>query len=407
MNIDINILIKEDKEYIIGTYDRGNLFPEKGEGPYLWDYRGKKYLDFLGGIAVNILGHGHPRIVKAVNEQAQKLIHCSNLYYIVPQIQLAKALVEAVGLKAKVFFANSGAEANEGAIKLARKWGRVTKGENCYEIITAYKSFHGRTMGSLAATGQKKYQEDFKPLPEGFKYVKFNSIQDIEESLSENTCAVMVEIIQGEGGINVADINYLHRLRQICDENQVLLIIDEVQTGMGRTGKFFAFQHYEIEPDIITLAKGLGGGIPIGAFIAGEKVSEILVPGDHGSTFGGNPLATRVALEVVNTLIEENLPHHAAEMGDYLIGKLEELKEEFPDIVEVRGRGLMVGMELNYKGKIVIDRCMEQGLLINCTEERVLRFLPPLIIERNHIDEAVEILRGVLESLKEEEKNGS
>ncbi|MEW6094939.1 MAG: aspartate aminotransferase family protein [bacterium] len=383
-------IIEEEKEFMIPVYKRIPVCLVKGAGIKLWDINGKEYLDFFGQ-GVNSIGHCHHKLVKAIHEQANKLIHFSNLYYTMPQVELAKKLSQ-ISFGGKVFFANSGAEVNEAAIKLARIYG---KGK--YEIITMTNSFHGRTLATLSATGQEKIHKGFEPLVDGFKYVPFNDIEQIEKAITKSTCAVMVEPIQGEGGINVASLEYLKGLRALCDEHKILLILDEVQTGIGRTGKMFGYEHYGIIPDIMTLAKWLGSGMPIGAMIAKPLLADLLAPGTHASTFGGNPLACAATLAVINLILEENLVENARETGNYLINKLYELKDKYSFIKEVRGKGLMVGMELETAGGSIVDACLQQGLIINCTVEKVLRFLPPLITTKQNVDKAIEILDKVLQ----------
>ena len=389
-------VVELDKKYFMPVFSRYQLVLSHGEGPYVFDTDGKKYIDFLAGIAVNVLGHGHPALVKAVCQQAGKLIHCSNLYYTEPQVQLIEKLAELSGMD-KVFIANSGAEANEGAMKLARKYGKMISKDK-FEIVTAEHSFHGRTLATLTATGQPKYQEGYEPLPGGFRYVAFNDKEALKAVVSAKTCAVMIEPVQGEGGIHVPVDGYLQYARELCDKYGALLIFDEIQSGMGRTGNFLAGQTYGVKPDIITLAKGLAGGVPIGAFLASEKVAAAFAPGDHGSTFGGNPLACAAALAVLTTIEQEDLMKNAAELGDYLIDKCKSLQLKYPKLIKtVRGKGLMVGIELTRPGREVVDLCMDRGAIINCTAGNVLRFVPPLNIGRNHVDEVVAIVDAVLE----------
>ena len=395
MNLDKMEVFEQDRKYFMPVFSRYPLVLSHGEGPYVCDTDGKKYLDFLAGIAVNILGHAHPALVKAVCEQAGKLIHCSNLYYTEPQVRLIEKLAKLSNLD-KVFIANSGAEANEGAMKLARKYGKM-QGDDKVEIVTAEHSFHGRTLATLTATGQPKYQEGYEPLPGGFRYVPFNDKKALADAVSARTCAVMIEPVQGEGGIHVPIDGYLQYAREICDKYGALLIFDEIQSGMGRTGTFLACQGYGVKADIVTLAKGLAGGVPIGAFMATEKVAAAFAPGDHGSTFGGNPLACAAALAVLEVLEKENLSANAVTMGNYLMSQLAGLKKKYPALIrEVRGKGLMVGAELSKPGREVVDRCLKQGVIINCTAGNVLRFVPPLNIERNHVDEVIAILDDVL-----------
>ena len=396
MNLDKMKVFEQDKKYFMPVFNRYPLVLSHGEGPYIFDTDGKKYIDFLAGIAVNVLGHAHPELVKAICEQAGRLIHCSNLYYTEPQVLLIEKLAELSGLN-KVFIANSGAEANEGAMKLARKFGKM-KSADKFEIVTAEHSFHGRTLATLTATGQPKYQEGYEPLPGGFRYVPFNDKEALKAVVSAKTCAVLIEPIQGEGGVHVPLDGYLQYARELCDKHGALLIFDEIQSGMGRTGTFLACQGYGVKPDIVTLAKGLAGGVPIGAFMATDEVAAAFSPGDHGSTFGGNPLACAAALAVLNVIEKENLMANALSMGTYLMNELENLKKKYPALIKiVRGKGLMVGAELSKPGREVVDRCMAQGAIINCTAGNVLRFVPPLDIRREHVDEVVAILDGVLE----------
>lgn len=382
----------------MNTYSRLPVAMIKGSGSKIWDADGKKYLDLVSGIAVNALGHTHPKIVNALNEQAQKIIHCSNLYWIPSQVKLARKLVEN-SVFDKVFFANSGAEANEGAIKLARKYSWLKNGQKeRYEIISMKHSFHGRTLATLAATGQTKYQKGFTPMPEGFKYVPFNDFEALEEAICPKTCAIMLEPIQGEGGVNVPDTKYFEKVRYLCDEKELLLIFDEVQTGMGRTGTLFAYEQFGIEPDIMTLAKALANGVPIGALLAKDKVASAFETGDHASTFGGNPLATTVALAVLEVFEEENVLGNVQEIGNYFKRELEELQKKYSFVKQVQGLGLILGMELDIAGSEIVKTCFEKGLLINCTSETVLRFLPPLNITKKEVDQAIDILENVIKN---------
>lgn len=391
-------IIEAGQQYVMNVYGRLPIALVKGQGARVWDADGKEYLDFVAGIAVNSLGHNHPALTKAIIEQAAQLLHISNLYWIEPQVKLAKLLVENSCFD-KVFFANSGAEANEGAIKLARKYAQEHYGEDKFEIITMHKSFHGRTLATLAATGQDKFHRDFKPLPAGFKYVPFNDLSALEAAVGSHTCAVMMEPIQGEGGVYPADPDYLSQVRQFCDDRNLLLIFDEVQTGIGRSGELFAYQVYGVEPDIMTLAKGLGGGVPIGAFLAKDAVASVFKPGDHGSTFGGNPLATAAATAVLETVLADGFLAGVKEVAGYFAAKLEELAAKHPVVKEVRGKGLLLGMELEAAASDVVNDCRENGLLINGVAEKVLRFLPPLIITKADVDEAVRILDQALGKL--------
>lgn len=388
-------IIARDQSHYMKVFGRYPLVLSHGEGPYLFDTDGKKYLDFLAGIAVNVLGHAHPQLVKAIANQAAKLIHCSNLYYTEPQAALAARLSEISGLD-RVFLANSGAEANEGALKLARKYAK-TISQDKVNIITAENSFHGRTLATLTATAQPKYQKGYEPLPQGFSHVPYNDSAALAAAMDERTAAVLLEPILGEGGICVPDEGYLAAVRELCDRHGALLILDEIQTGMGRTGKMFAFQHTTVKPDIVTLAKGLGGGVPIGAVLATEKAAAAFGPGDHGSTFGGNPLAAAAGNAVLTVMEQEHLADNAAAIGGYMLGELRNLQLKYPALVKtVRGKGLMIGMQLARPGSGIVTAAMEQGALINCTAGDVLRFVPPLIINRAHVDELVAILDPVL-----------
>ncbi|HHF98756.1 MAG TPA: acetylornithine transaminase [Candidatus Aerophobetes bacterium] len=387
-------VIENSQKYLMPTYSRIPIVPEKGEGVRVWDKEGKCYIDLVSGIGVMAVGYSHPRICKVIKEQSQKLVHCSNLYHIENQAKLAEKLCQ-ISFADKVFFCNSGAEANEAAIKLARKFG-YQKG--AFEIVAMENSFHGRTLATLGLTGQEKYRKWFGPFPPGFKFCEFNNVKKLKEMITSKTCAIIMEPIQGEGGIKEASPEFIEAAREICTEKDILLIFDEVQCGLGRTGKWFAYQHFGVEPDIMTLAKPLAAGLPIGACLAKKNIADIFSPGDHASTFGGGPLVTSVALEVLNIMEEEKLVEKAKEMGKYFRKKLLSLKEKFPFIKEVRGKGLMLGMELDIEGKPVMDKAREKGLLINVTKGKVLRFLPPLIIKEAEIDEAVFILE---ESFKE------
>jgi len=384
------------EEYYLPVFARYNIVLSHGEGPYVYDNQGKKYLDFLAGIAVNLLGHANPKLVEAIADQASKIIHSSNLYYTEVQATLIKRLAALSGL-GKVFLANSGAEANEGAIKLARKYGKTLNSDRI-EIITANDCFHGRTLATLTATAQPKYQKGYEPLPAGFKYVPFNDIEALKAATTEKTCAIFLEPIQGEGGVNMPDETYLQQVRELCDKTGTLLILDEIQTGMGRTGSMFAYQEYGIVPDIVTLAKGLGGGVPVGAFIASDKVASVFHSGDHGSTFGGNPLVCAAANAVLTEMEDRNLLDNAKKIGEYLQCGLVKLQKKYPTIIKkVRGKGLIVGAELTIEnGRDIVNACLEDGLIINCTAGNVLRFVPPLIIEPSHIDEMLAVLDKVL-----------
>lgn len=382
-------IIELDSKYIIKTYGRQPIALSHGKGAKVWDFEGKEYLDCFAGIAVNCLGHSHPNIVKTIKNQAEHMIHCSNIYYTKEQSELAELLVK-ISPNDKIFFANSGAEANEGAIKLARKF--TGKGE----IIATNNSFHGRTLATVTATGQDKYKKPFKPLPAGFVHVDYDDVNAVANAINNDTAAVMVEPIQGEGGVIVPSDDYLTKLRDLCTQKGVLLILDEVQTGVGRCGKMFASEWADVKPDITTLAKGLGAGIPIGAILANEDVASAFVPGDHGSTFGGNPLVCAVAKTTIETLINDNLVEGAEEKGKYLQEKLDKLKSKHDNIIEIRGKGLLIGLEFNNDGKIkgqdIVDIAREKGFLINNTAGNVLRFAPPLIISKEGIDSLITVL---------------
>lgn len=388
-------IFARDKSDYLPVFARYNIVLDHGDGPYVYDTKGKKYIDFLAGIAVNVVGHNYKPLVDAVSKQAGKMIHCSNLYYTEVQVEAAEKLKKLSGMD-KVFFGNSGAEANEGAIKLARKYATNIDPEKI-QIISALHSFHGRTLATLTATGQDHYHHGFGPLPAGFDYVPYNDIQALEAKMSDKTCAVMLEAIQGEGGVHVPDPDYLPKVRALCDKYNAVLIFDEVQCGMGRTGTFFGCQQFGVKPDIVTLAKGLAGGVPIGAFMATDKVASAFHAGDHGSTFGGNPLACAAACVVLDALIDGNLMENAKEIGAYLQSKFEEYKAKYPNLIkEVRGRGLILGMELTRPGREIANECLDYGAIINCTAGNVLRFVPPLNITKAHVDELISVLDKVL-----------
>ena len=378
-------------KYVIANYGRLPRVIVKGEGCYMYDADGNKILDMFPGWAVSAIGHCHPRVVDALRKQASELLHIDNTFYSEQQGELAKLLSERA-FGGKCFFCNSGAEANEAALKLARLHTSPEK----YKFITAEGSFHGRTFATVAATAQPKYHEGFLPLLPGFVYVPFNDISALESAFSDEVAAVLVEPIQGEGGINVATAEYLQAIRRLCDENGAVMILDEVQTGMGRTGKWFGYQHFDVEPDIITMAKALGGGVAIGAMMAREEIAASLVPGKHASTFGGNCLACAAGVAVIKAIEEDNLLENAAELGQYIKDKLEQLKQKHSIIDSIRGIGLMIGVQLIAPGKEIVDKCLEMGVRINCTNNTVLRFMPPMIATKEQIDQAIEILDTVL-----------
>lgn len=381
-------------KYLMQTYMRQPISIVRGHGAKVYDMEGREYLDFVGGIAVNLLGHGHPDLVRAIQQQAAQLIHVSNLYYTEPQVTLAKILVEH-SFADRVFFCNSGAEANEAAIKLARRYAHMKYGESRFEIITMKNSFHGRTLAMITATGQDKVQKGFEPLMPGFSYAPFNDMAAIEAMAGERTAGIMLEPVQGEGGVHVAGREYLTRLREFCTIRDILLIFDEVQTGMGRTGTLFAYEQLGVAPDIMTLAKGLGGGVPIGACLAKESVAAAFSAGAHASTFGGNPLACAAAVAVCRALLEGHVLDRVKPMGDYLANALTECKARHHVVRDVRGIGLLQGMELDIDAKTVVAEALSRGVLINAAGERVLRFVPPLVITTQEIDQLIDTLNAI------------
>jgi acetylornithine/N-succinyldiaminopimelate aminotransferase len=383
------------QEYVMNTYGRQNFALERGKGCFVWDADGNRYLDLVAGIAVNNVGHCRPEVVNAIQNQAGKLIHCSNLYWIENQVRLAKLIVDH-SCGEKVFFCNSGAEANEGAIKLARKWALKKYGRLRPGVVSAVNSFHGRTFGALTATGQKKYQKDFNPMTPGFKHVEYNDIQALREAADDTVAAVLLETLQGEGGVIPAAQEYMSGVKALCEERGLLLIIDEVQTGLGRTGKLFGYEHYAIEPDVFTLAKGLGGGFPIGALVARGEAALAFEPGDHASTFGGNPLATAAGEAALSVILKENLSGAAEEKGAYIRKRLIKMQKKYPIIQDIRVWGLMVGIQLSAEGKDIVDRCLADFVIINCVQGNVLRLVPPLIISREEIDHALEVLEKAI-----------
>ncbi len=391
--------IKQTADQVITqTYARYPLALVKGQGTTLYDDQGKAYTDFIAGIAVCNLGHAHPKLVAAMTAQAETLWHVSNLFYTQPQTELA-AWLTGHSFADRVFFANSGAEANEGAIKLARKYFSDQGTKERFRVVSMNQSFHGRTMATLSATGQEKVRKGFDPILEGFDFVPFNDIEDLSCIVGPSTCAVLMEPIQGEGGVRCPDGEYLTQVRRLCDDTGCLLIFDEVQTGIGRTGRLFAHEHFGVTPDIMTLAKALGNGLPIGAMLATEKVASAFGPGAHATTFGGSPLVTAVALKVLQLLEEENIITRAAEMGSYLSAQLKTLKDKHPVIKDIRGKGLMKGVQLSTPGAPIVTACMERGFLINCIQDDVLRLAPPLIITQEEVDGLIQCLDDVLLSI--------
>jgi acetylornithine/N-succinyldiaminopimelate aminotransferase len=381
--------------YVVHTYARYPIALVRGKGARVWDADGKEYLDFLAGIAVNALGHCHPAVVGAIRTQSRKLLHVSNLYHILPQAELARELCRH-SFADRVFFCNSGAEANEAAFKLARRYGSEHLGGK-YEILSAHNSFHGRTLATLTATGQEKVRAGYDPLPSGFRQIPFNDLRAAEDAVDEQrTVAILIEPIQGEGGVNVVDEHYLRGLRELCDRRGLLLILDEVQTGMGRTGKLFGYENFGVAPDIMTLAKALGGGLPLGAMLAREDVAKSFVPGSHASTFGGNPLVCSVGLAVMKTLLKDGVLKNCAKMGKLFVQGLDQLKSRFSSVRTIRGKGLLLGLELEMEGAKIVEECMTEGLLLNCTAYKVLRFAPPLTITEKEISRGLGILEKVL-----------
>ncbi|MDO8785771.1 MAG: acetylornithine transaminase [Syntrophales bacterium] len=395
MKITTELLAQADKT-IMGTYKRFPIMLVRGSGVKVWDSGGREYLDFVAGIAVCSLGHSHPKVVEAIKKQAEILTHVSNLYYIEPQIRFAEFLVEN-SFADKVFFCNSGAEANEAAIKLARKYAHENMAGGRYELITMKNSFHGRTLATVTATGQEKFHAGFAPLLEGFKYVPFNDLAALEDAITEKTCGILLEPIQGEGGVMIPAEGYLRGVRKICDDRGILMILDEVQVGMGRTGPLFAYEDYDVRPDIMTLAKALGNGFPVGAMLARDEIASAFVPGSHASTFGGNPLAMAAALASGETILMDGVLENCKKVGTYFLKRLEELALKHVVIKEVRGKGLIIGVELAAGGDEIVRKCMDKGLLINCIGGNILRFVPPLIITESDIDQAIDILDGVME----------
>ena len=388
-------LIGLSQKYVMQTYRRLPLVFGSGSGMYLIDVEGKKYLDFVGGIATCALGHSHPKFVAAISSQVTKLMHTSNIYHIEEQIHCAKLLAEH-SFGDKAFFCNSGAEANEAAIKLARKYGNtILGGKN--EIITMKNSFHGRTLATITATGQEKFQQGFAPLPAGFVYANFNDITDLENKISAKTCAVMLEPIQAEGGINMPSEDYLKKVRELCDKHKILMLLDEVQTGMGRTGTLFAYEASGITPDIMTLAKALGAGFPVGAMIATDRVAAAFAPGDHASTFGGNALAMSACRATTEIIFSEKLLENCQRVGNYFFEKLLALKDKKGMIKDVRGKGLILGLELDIEVAEIVKRCYERGLIVGTAGTNVLRFVPPLIIKEKDVDAALNTLSSALE----------
>jgi predicted acetylornithine/succinylornithine family transaminase len=396
--MDTETVFQWSERYLFGTYRRAPVAFARGRGARLWDLEGREYLDFVAGIAVTSLGHAHPALVRALSEQLSRYVHVSNLFYIPEQARAARLLAERSGLD-RVFFCNSGAEANEAAIKLARKWAKQRRGPDAYEVVVAHNSFHGRTLATVAATGNPRYHQGFEPLPAGFRFVPYNDLRAAEEAVGPATCAVLVEPVQGEGGVVPAAPEYLRGLQELCRQRGALFMLDEVQTGVGRTGAWFAFQHYGLAPDVVTLAKGLGGGVPVGAVLAREEVARTFVPGDHGSTFGGNALSAAAVCTVLETLDREGLVDHAARMGDRLQARLRAVAERHPLVTDVRGLGLLVAVDVAVEAQAVEAACRERGLLVNAVRPQTLRLCPPLVVSPEEVDRAVAILEEALDAV--------
>lgn len=396
--MDNALMTEMGKEYVMNTYSRYPIALVRGKGSTVWDSDGQAYLDLVAGIAVNNVGHCHPAVVKALTEQAQTLIHCSNLYWNEPQVKLAKKLTE-ISCAERVFFCNSGAEANEAAIKLARKWGAQKEKAPRRQIVTALNSFHGRTMGALSATGQIKYQSGFDPLLPEMVHVPFHDLEALKAVVGEHTAAVLLETVQGEGGVLPLSQAYMDGVAALRQQHGFLLMTDEVQTGVGRTGKLFGYEHYGVEPDVFTLAKGLGGGLPIGAMLARGEAAEVFQPGHHASTFGGNPLVCAAALATLEVVIDRGLVKEAQEKGEYIKREVEAWGHLGSLIQEVRGQGLMIGIDLKQSGSSIVEGCMKEHILINCIHDHVIRLVPPLVITYEEIDRALAVIRSNLELL--------
>ena len=399
--VDTDSVVREADRVLFRNYKRAPVAFSHGKGTRLFDLEGREYLDFIGGIAVSSLGHAHPALVRAVSLQAARYIHVSNLYQIPEQVEAARRLVAVSGLD-RAFFCNSGAEANEAAIKLSRKRGKAAKGPACHEVLVAEHSFHGRTLATVAATGNPRYQEGFEPMPAGFRFVPFDDVEAMRRAVGPATAAILVEPIQGEGGVLVPSAGYLAGLRALCDEMDLLLVLDEVQTGVGRTGAMFAYQHAGIRPDVVTLAKGVAGGVPAGVVLATEGAAGHFVPGDHGSTFGGNALASAAICAVLDAIEREGLVANAAACGARLVAGLERLREKRPVLGEIRGAGLLVGADLSVDAAPVVDACRDRGLLVNAVRPKTLRFAPPLVVSAAEVDAALGVLDEALEAVLSE-----
>lgn len=393
--MDKKTIIEETEKYYLPVFGRYPMVMELGQGCRVWDNEGNEYVDAFAGIAVNSLGYNHPVLVKAISEQAAKLMHCSNLYYTEIQAKALRVVAEATGMD-RIFFANCGAEGNEGAMKLARKYG-VSKAPTKYKIISADESFHGRTFDTLAATGHDYYHVGYGPLSPGHVLVPYGDIKALEAQMDDDVCAVLLEPIQGEGGVHVPPDEYLQQVRALCDKHDALLIFDEVQTGVARTGKWFAYMHSGVKPDILTFAKGIGGGFPVAGFAVPERLAHVFKPGDHGGTFGGNPLACAAVYATLTTIKSEGLVDKVAEKGEYFKNELRKLQEKYPDkVTDVRGCGLMLGMEVAGEGKLIVESCLANNVIVNCTAGNVIRIVPPLIISKEEIDIVVAALDKAL-----------
>jgi acetylornithine/N-succinyldiaminopimelate aminotransferase len=388
-------VVELEKQYLLGTYARYPLVIEKGKGVFVQDVDGKKYLDMISGIGVNALGYAHPRMVKVIRDQAAKVVHTSNLFYNMYQGPLAKKLVELSGLP-RVFFSNTGTEAIDGAIKLVRAHGHRIGGDAKFKLVAAHNSFHGRTYGGMSLTATAKYRDDFKPLLEGVTFIALNDIEALRSAINDETCGVFFETIQGEGGIFECSTEFLQEARQLCNRHRAALVLDEIQCGLGRTGEMFAFKEHGIVPDIVTLAKPVAGGIPLGAILVNEEVGSALGQGKHGTTFGGGPLACRTALEFLNIIEEERLLEHVKKVGAYFHGELTNLLRNFAAVKEVRGRGLMLALDLNVPSRPFVDAALAEGVLLNSTHETVIRMLPPFIVEQKHVDKTIRVLKKLL-----------
>jgi predicted acetylornithine/succinylornithine family transaminase len=392
---DVHHVVELERQYVLGTYARFPIVLTKGKGVFVEDISGNKYLDMVSGLGVNALGYSHPRIVKVIRDQAAKVIHLSNLYYNQYQGPLAKKLVETSGL-ARVFFSNTGTEAIDGAIKLARAYGHKVGGEGKFKLVAAANSFHGRTYGAMSLTATAKYRDDFKPLLDGVTFVPLNDIEALRSAVDDSTCGVFLETIQGEGGVFECTTEYLQAARQICNERRAALVLDEIQCGLGRTGELFAFKRHGITPDILTVAKPIAAGLPLGAIVVTQEIADVISAGKHGTTFGGGPLACRVALEYFAILEDEHLVDHVNRVGAYFHQELTNLRDTFANVKEVRGRGLMLALDLNVPSRPYSDAALEAGVLINSTHDTTLRFLPPLILEEKHVDKTVKVLKRLL-----------